>query len=85
MIKIEKSPVVARIINRRTCFTLILTNAAKIPFQIFSAIFRLSFTTKWANDYDIISVHPLDGNSLQVLKDLEPFISFTKIEEYYDN
>ena len=79
-INIPKEPIVLRVIEQKTCATLIIANAVKLPFEVFHKVFLHSFMTRWANEFDSISVHPLDKNYDVVLNELADYTSFTKIE-----
>ena len=80
MIKIKENPVILRIIEQKTCATLIIINAVKLPFSVFHNIVTHSFMIRWTGEYDSISVHPIDENYDKVLNAISDHTSFTKIE-----
>lgn len=82
MIKIESNPVIARLLKRKTCATLILTNCESLPIGIIEKISDLAFMTNLVNDLkDFICVVPLGNEFTKLWINLLDFSSFSKIEE----
>ena len=82
MIKINSKPVIARLLKRRTCATLILTNSDSVPAGLLYRLGRLAFMTDMVNEYkDFICVVPLGEKFNKLWNKIMSIASFSKIEE----
>jgi len=82
MIKIPPKPVIARLLKRKTCATLILTNAENAPENLIDKLNRIAFFSDMRNDYkDFICVIPLGELFTKLWDKIIEISSFSKIEE----
>lgn len=84
MIKILPKPIIARLLKRKTCATLILTNANEVPVNLLNKLNRIAFMSDMVNDYkDIIYVIPLGDIFTKLWNIIVNIASYSK-EEYLD-
>jgi hypothetical protein len=81
MIKIPPNPTISRLLKRRTCATLIIVNAEKLPVSLLYRLTRISFITDMVNECkDFICVVPLGDSLDRLWNKLKEISSFSKEE-----
>jgi len=80
MITINTYPIICRIIQRRYCATITVTNYEKLPKDIIEDIQRISFVVNTKNYPDLICVVPNNVDQDNLWAKLVGVSSFCKVE-----